>query len=111
VFYELALRHALRKPFIQLIETGESIPFDVGSVRTVFLDHHDMDSVEVCKAEIQAHIHAIEESPQTPVETPVSVSIDLQQLRRSDNPLEKSSAEILEALPPSTHLCQVGWQN
>src|SRR5688500_15553907 len=27
VFYELALRHAIRKPLVQLIKKGESIPF------------------------------------------------------------------------------------
>ena len=29
VFYELAIRHALRKPLVQLIKKGEQIPFDV----------------------------------------------------------------------------------
>src|SRR3954453_10572257 len=29
VFYELAIRHAVRKPYIQLIEAGEALPFDV----------------------------------------------------------------------------------
>ena len=28
-FYELAVRHAIRKPFIHIIDKGESIPFDV----------------------------------------------------------------------------------
>ena len=28
VFYELALRHALKKPFVQMIHKGEDLPFD-----------------------------------------------------------------------------------
>jgi len=33
VFYELALRHALRKPVVQIIHRGEAIPFDVAGMR------------------------------------------------------------------------------
>lgn len=36
VFYELALRHAVKKPFIHMIKDGEKIPFDVATLRTVF---------------------------------------------------------------------------
>ena len=35
VFYELAIRHALRKPLVQIIKKGEQIPFDVAATRTV----------------------------------------------------------------------------
>lgn len=37
VFYELAIRHAIRKPFVQLIKRGEKLPFDVAGTRTIFL--------------------------------------------------------------------------
>jgi hypothetical protein len=30
VFYELALRHATRLPVVQIVRTGDSVPFDVG---------------------------------------------------------------------------------
>ncbi len=97
VFYELAIRHAVRKPFIQLIEIGESIPFDVGNLRTVDVDHRDLDSVERCKAALIRNIRAIEAAP-TDVESPISVSVDLLHLRRSDNPVEQGNAEILQSL-------------
>lgn len=38
VFYELALRHACRKPVVQLIRTEDRLPFDVGQYRTVLID-------------------------------------------------------------------------
>lgn len=38
VFYELALRHASRKPAVQLIRAGDHLPFDVGQFRTVTID-------------------------------------------------------------------------
>lgn len=42
VYYELALRHAARKPVVQLIRTGDKLPFDVGQYRTVEIDMTDI---------------------------------------------------------------------
>ena len=52
VFYELAIRHVLKKPFIHIIEKGEKIPFDVAPNRTIHVDHRDLDSVEEAVIEI-----------------------------------------------------------
>jgi hypothetical protein len=52
VFYELAIRHSLRKPYVQIIQRGERIPFDVSAIRTIEVDHHDLDSVEMARADI-----------------------------------------------------------
>ena len=38
VFYEVALRHSLRLPVVQLIRKCDRLPFDVAQVRTVVLD-------------------------------------------------------------------------
>lgn len=42
VYYELALRHAIRKPIVQLIRRGDPLPFDVGQFRTVEIDMTDI---------------------------------------------------------------------
>ena len=42
VYYELALRHATRKPTVQLIRTSDRLPFDVGQYRTVQIDMTDI---------------------------------------------------------------------
>lgn len=42
VFYELALRHATRKPLVQIIRKGDKLPFDVNQFRTVELDMTDI---------------------------------------------------------------------
>lgn len=97
VFYELAVRHAVRKACVQLIQIGEPIPFDVAQSRTIQLDHHDLDSVARCRDELIKHIQSVEKDP-TDVDTPISVAIDMQSLRQSSNPLEKSSAEIISML-------------
>jgi len=44
VFYELALRHVLAKPLVQIIRKGERIPFDVAGMRTVPIDHQNSGS-------------------------------------------------------------------
>lgn len=42
VYYELALRHATRKPIVQIIRTADRLPFDVGQFRTVTIDTTDI---------------------------------------------------------------------
>ena len=97
VFYELAIRHAIRKPLVQIIRKGEQIPFDVAGTRTIHVDHHDLDSVEQAKTEIIAQVRALEKNPAN-LETPISVSLDLQLLRQSDNPEQRSLADVLSII-------------
>lgn len=97
VFYELAIRHAIRKPLVQLIKKGEQIPFDVAGTRTIHVDHRDLDSVEEAKKEIVSQVHALEKDS-SKLETPISVSLDLQMLRQSDNPEQRSLADVLSVI-------------
>lgn len=97
VFYELAIRHAVGKPVVQMISRGETIPFDVSASRTIQVDHHDLDSVAAAKVEMIKQIKAVERNPGD-VDTPLLTAVRLQALQSSDNPLEKSSAEIIAML-------------
>lgn len=97
VFYELAIRHSIRKPLVQIIKKGEQIPFDIAGTRTIYVDHKDLDSVDNAKNEIIEQIRALEKDP-TEIETPISVSLDLQLLRQSENPEERSLADLLAAV-------------
>lgn len=60
VFYELAVRHMVRKPVVQLIQKSESIPFDVNQLRTIVIDNTDIYSwtpkLEVWRSEIANQI-------------------------------------------------------
>ncbi len=38
VYYELGIRHLVGKPYIQIAQKGASLPFDVSTVRTLFVD-------------------------------------------------------------------------
>jgi len=97
VFYELAIRHAIKKPLVQLIKKGEQIPFDVAGTRTIQVDIHDLDSVDDAKNELMSQIKSIE-SGKTEIDTPISVALDLKFLKESENPEQRSLADVVEAI-------------
>ncbi len=43
VFYELAVRHAIEKPIIHIIDSVQAIPFDVSDFRTIKFDYRDLE--------------------------------------------------------------------
>lgn len=45
VLYEVALRHALRLPIVQLIRKADRLPFDVNQTRTITIDTTDIYSL------------------------------------------------------------------
>jgi hypothetical protein len=75
VFYELALRHAVRKPIVQLIRASDRIPFDLQPFRTIVIDTTSIytlvPKLETYRAEIASQIRlALEDSQQA--ENPLS---------------------------------------
>ncbi len=97
VFYELALRHAIRKPLVQMIKKGESIPFDVAATRIIQFDIHDLDSVDLAKLEIISQVESLE-AGKSEIHNPISVSLDLKMLKESGNAEERSLADVVEAI-------------
>lgn len=99
VFYELAIRHAIRKHLVQIIKLGEIIPFDVAATRIIQFDLSDLDSVANAKDQISSQVRAIEShSEGDDIQNPISVSLDLKILRESNNIEERSLADIVEAI-------------
>lgn len=97
VFYELAIRHAVRKPLVQLIASGEDLPFDIANMRTIKFDHQDLDSADQACTELAKQVKHLEKNPGD-LDTPVSEAIDLQDLQRSGDPEDRSMAEILRGV-------------
>lgn len=97
VFYELAIRHVLRKPYVQIIQIGERIPFDVSAIRTIEVDHHDLDSVELARAEILKQIQSAEARGGA-VDSPISVAVDLNVLRGSGKQEDRQLGDLLAAV-------------
>lgn len=107
VFYELAVRHAVRKPVLLLSAKGEGIPFDVAQNRAISLDHRDLDSVDSCRQELARQIKEVERNPEE-ADSPISAAIDIAALSASENPLEERLGVILNALEDIKHLVAEG---
>lgn len=97
VFYELAIRHAIKKPLIQIINKNEVIPFDVAATRIIHFDIKDLDSVDNAKNEIMKQIDTIKNG-KGGFDNPISISLDLKFLKESGNPEERSYADIIEMI-------------
>lgn len=98
VFYELAIRHSIRKPLVQIIQKGDKIPFDVAGMRTVSVDHKDLDSADEARAEIAKQINSVADKKPEEIDSPISVSVKLQFLKHSENPEERSYADFISAV-------------
>ncbi len=95
VFYELAIRHATRKPYIQVIEKGQKIPFDISGIRTIEIDTKDLDNVESAKKEIENHILEFEKGHKA--DSPISIA-STSRLLQDDSDLADEIAERLSYL-------------
>ena len=61
VYYELALRHATGKAFIQIAEAGQQIPFDIAGLRTIFVDLTDPDDIDSARKDLRGYIAEFEQ--------------------------------------------------
>ena len=96
VFYELAIRHAIRKPYIQVIKKGQKIPFDLSGIRTIEIDLKDLDNVEFAKKEIENHI--LEYKKGHKPDSPISVASSARILQ-DDRDLAEEIVEKINYLP------------
>jgi hypothetical protein len=76
VFYEVALRHALRLPVVQMIRKSDRLPFDVNQLRTLVFDTSDIYSLvpklQTYQAEIATQARKAMDDPDS-VGNPVSI--------------------------------------
>lgn len=68
VMYELAIRHAVRKPIIVIAEYGTKLPFDIAAERTIFYTN-DMAGVVMLKSHLSSvvPIALMDENPDNPI--------------------------------------------
>lgn len=97
VFYELAVRHAVRRPVVHLIATGQEIPFDLKDVRVAAYDLTDPDLLNSALGKVSGLVKAIVESDE-PGPNPISSARDLQLLRQSGEPEVRELGEVLTAV-------------
>lgn len=76
VFYELAIRHILRKPTVQIIRAEDKIPFDISQSRTIVIDESDkydfVPKIGTYIAMVSAQVRQALENPDA-VDNPISV--------------------------------------
>lgn len=74
VFYELAVRHAIRKPVLLMGAIGDRIPFDLAAQRVIFYDL-DPDNISKAKEELRRQISEVNSAKfiaDSPIETAIS---------------------------------------
>lgn len=76
VFYEMALRHAVKLPIVQIIRKADRLPFDVNQVNSIIIDNTDIYSftpkIETYRSEITTLARRALEDPEH-VGNPISV--------------------------------------
>lgn len=97
VYYELALRHAVKKPFVQILTGEDPLPFDVADQRTIMVDHKDLDSAAAARDELARQIQALLSDP-SQIDTPLSFALDIATLKGSEDPGDRTQGEMLEML-------------
>ncbi|MFC4406399.1 hypothetical protein [Haloarchaeobius iranensis] len=95
VFYELAIRHATGEPYIQLIDSSQSIPFDIADERTIHYEF-DVKAAEEASDELRSQIETIEDG--TEIDNPISRAANIQSWRESDDPAQQNLAELFESV-------------
>ncbi|MBZ0321110.1 MAG: hypothetical protein K8L91_32145 [Anaerolineae bacterium] len=97
VFYELALRHAARKPVIHLIRKGHRLPFDVAPMHTIRFDYERGEEIRKCKDDISKQIESIQLDPNKFSST-LSVALLTLEIKRSQDLQSEVYQEIFSLL-------------
>ncbi len=74
VFYELAIRHAVRRPFVQVISGGQRIPFNVQEIQSIAYDVTNVTRIKYAIDAIQKQVIYYEAGGK--VSSPVTVAVD-----------------------------------
>lgn len=78
VLYELAIRHSFGKPFIQIIEKSEDLPFDIGGIETVKYSLNVRD-VAIARKRIRTQADSIDWSADVHA-NPVTIAFNLEKI-------------------------------
>lgn len=95
VFYELAIRHATKKPAVHIISAGENLPFDINQIRAIRFNIADPDSIEEAQHRLTEQVQAIEAGQE--IITPVQIAQTLASLRTGES-RDKQIFEVLQWL-------------
>ena len=95
VFYELAVRHAVQRPIIHMIQENQRIPFDVADFRTIHVEL-SLDGAAKARKELCAHVEEVERG--ATCVTPVSLAGLMIELGKSSSDDKVVLRQLLEGL-------------
>ena len=96
-FYELGIRHTIRKPVIHIIAEQVKLPFDNADQRTIFVDIGDIDNVQAAKARLTDAVRSVSAEGYQ-VTNPVTLANAVSEFRQSGDPEKQMVADIAERL-------------
>ena len=106
VYYELAIRHTAKLPTVLICERGETLPFDIAPMRTIFFSHTDLRDADRCRAEI---VRQLRKALDGAVDSPVTASVDLQRLQ-AGNTVERTVAELVTGVSQLERVVSDVWK-
>jgi len=100
VMYELAVRHATKKPVVHICREGTDLPFDIRTERTLFYTNDMLGTAELKKGIKKMIAEAV--SKDEWVDNPIYNAIKVDLLSKKATDLEFTASEfILESLQTS----------
>jgi hypothetical protein len=95
VFYELAVRHAARRPVVHMIQTGETLPFDVAPQRAIMYTL-DLEGVDKAKQQLADMLTAIASSPDNEPDSPLTNALERLTIGPRSNDSSNRENQLLE---------------
>lgn len=90
VMYELSIRHAIRKPVLQICEEGTKLPFDIVDERTIFFTNDMQGVIELSKGLSKYVEESLrDEQPDNPIYRAIEAQMIIQQSSASDVDVNK----------------------
>lgn len=98
VMYELAVRHAVRKPIVCVVENGTKLPFDIAQDRVIFYSD-EFFRVETLKKDLKQMIESASKMSEVDIDNPIyraqSNTMVQRQLEKSPN---SADADVLKLI-------------
>lgn len=99
VMYELAIRHAVRKPVVCLAEIGTKLPFDINTERTIFYSD-DMYGAEILKQDLKRKFQVAisEDDIDNPIYRVIKENTIIKEIKTDGGSDSKSILYLIEKL-------------
>lgn len=96
-FYELGIRHAVKKPVIHMARSGTKLPFDNMAQRTIFLSTTNINSMNAAKETLAGYVTTVEDEDYV-LTNPITQSNASYEIMTSGDPMMQVTADILDRI-------------